>query len=79
MPSCVRLSRRNYEFDVEEWVSQARPGSPPTQLLASSRGEGWWWSGKRGEQVPLRQGAAACALASGFGLGEYYQTRGFGN
>ena len=48
----VRLSRRGYEFDVEEWVSQTRSGSPPTQLVASSRGEGWWWSGKRGEQVP---------------------------
>lgn len=67
----VRLSRRGYEFDVEEWVSQASAGSPPTQLLASSRGEGWWWSGKRGEQVPLRQGAAACALAAAAADGSF--------
>ena len=60
----VRLLRRDYEFDVEERVSQMRPGSPPTELLRSSGGRGEWWSGERSEHVPLSQGPTSCALAA---------------
>ena len=60
----VRLTRQDYEFEVEERVSQARAGSPPIQLLEASGGRGWWWSGERGEKVRLSQGSTACALAA---------------
>ena len=60
----VRLLRRRYEFDVEERVSQARSGAPPSQLLEAAGGRGWWWSGERGENVPLSQSPMSCALAA---------------
>ena len=60
----VRLQRRNYEFDVEESVTQTRPGLPAAQLLHSSGGTGRWWSGERNENVPLSQRSTACALAA---------------
>lgn len=62
----VRLVRSGYEFHVEERVERedAKQGSPPAQLLQAERGEGWWWSGEKGEKVPLKQGASGCALAA---------------
>ena len=59
----VRLVREGYEFHVEEDVNEQRPGQPPVQLLHAARGEGWWWSGERG-QVKLRQAPATCALSA---------------
>ena len=60
----VRLRRREYEFDVEERVFHTRAGEAPSQLLESVEGRGWWWSGERGEQVPLSQSPMSCALAA---------------
>lgn len=60
----VQISRELYEFSVHEDLSEVPVGSPPTQLLVADRGRGWWWSGKKGEQVPLAQAATTCALAA---------------
>ena len=60
----LRLVRNGYEFEVEESVDQLRQHSPPVQLLDARRGEGWWWSGERGERVPLKQSPTMCALAA---------------
>ena len=60
----VRLTRRDYEFAVEERVHQKRDGSKTEQLLQADRGEGWWWSGERGENVRLSQSPTSCALAA---------------
>ena len=61
---CVRLLRRDYEFDVEEQMFQTRAGMPRVQLLEATAGRGWWWSGERGENVPLSQSPMSCALAA---------------
>ena len=60
----VRLRRREYEFDVEERVLHTSAGGAPSQLLESVEGRGWWWSGERGEKVPLSQSPMSCALAA---------------
>ena len=60
----VRLVRDRYEFYVEEHVEEAPFQSPPVRLLDSNKGEGWWWSGEKGERVTLKQGATSCALAA---------------
>lgn len=60
----VRLVRDGYEFYVEERVDGLPRGSPPTHLLESRRGEGWWWSGEEGERVELKQARTSCALAA---------------
>lgn len=60
----VRLVRRDYDFEVEERMHQTRSGSPPVQLLEAAGGKGWWWSGERGEAVPLSQSPTSCALAA---------------
>ena len=62
----LRLFRIEYEFYVEERVESEdmKRGSPPAQLLWAERGEGWWWSGERGEKVPLKQRENGCALAA---------------
>ena len=61
----VRLVKEGrYGFYVEEEVSAMRPRQPPVKLLESGRGAGWWWSGKEGEQVVLKQNGTACALAA---------------
>ena len=60
----VRLVRDGYEFGVEERVDALPTGSPPTHLLESNRGEGWWWSGEKGERVELKQARTSCALAA---------------
>ena len=61
---CVRLLRRDYEFDVEEQMFQTRAGMPRVQLLEATAGRGWWWSGERGENVPSSQRPMSCALAA---------------
>ena len=60
----VKLVRDGYEFQVEEQVSELTPQRPPSQLLESNSGEGWWWSGEEGKQVALKQASTACALAA---------------
>ena len=60
----VRLRRRDYEFDVEERVTQIQAGAAPVQLLESSGGRGAWWSGGRSKNVPLSQSPTSCALAA---------------
>ena len=81
----VRLLRREYEFDVEERVFRTRAGEPRSQLLESVEGRGWWWSGERGENVPLRQSPMSCALAAaaadasfpGHGVAQFVARWGF--
>ena len=61
----IRLVKEgSYGFYVEEEVSTRRPQEPPIQLLDSSRGAGWWWSGEQGQQVELKQNGTMCALAA---------------
>ena len=61
----VRLAKEgSYGFYVEEEVNATRPQEPPNKLLYASRGEGWWWSGEKGQKVVLKQDGTACALAA---------------
>ena len=60
----LRLVRDGYGFYVEEQVRERRHQSAPVQLLEAAKGEGWWWSGEKGEQVKLKQAPTACALAA---------------
>lgn len=60
----VRLVRQAYDFFVVERVHEAPEGSPPTELLNAEDGQGWWWSGEKGERVNLLQGPMDCALAA---------------
>ncbi len=60
----IRLVRDGYEFYVEEHVEEAPSHSPPVRLLDAERGEGWWWSGEKGERVTLKQGPTSCAIAA---------------
>ncbi len=81
----VQLTKEPYEFSVREDLSEVHTASPPTQLLAADRGRGWWWSGQRGERVPLAQEATTCALAAAAadesfparGLAEFVSRWGF--
>lgn len=59
----LRLVRTRYSFHVEEHVDELRDGSPPVRLLDAHKGEGWWWSGDKG-QVKLKQEPTVCALAA---------------
>lgn len=45
----VRLTRDGYEFSVQEEVSELRPPDPPAHLLSADKGQGWWWSGEKGD------------------------------
>lgn len=60
----IQLTKESYDFSVREELSEVHTGAPPTQLLSADKGRGWWWSGRKGEQVPLAQEATTCALAS---------------
>ena len=61
----VRLVReQGFDFGVHEYVSESRPGSPPTHLLSSESGSGWWWSGEEGRRVEVRQDPTSCTLAA---------------
>lgn len=61
----VRLTRIGHQdFTVVERVRETTEGSPPTQLLESDRGRGWWWSGEESKGVDLLQDQTNCALAS---------------
>ena len=63
----LRLVRDGFEFHVDEHVDELPHGSPPSRLLEATRGEGWWWSGEKGEKgerVALKQAPTACALAA---------------
>lgn len=61
----VRIIKEGtYGFYVEEEAHANRPQEPPIQILFATRGEGWWWSGEKGERVMLKQNGTACALAA---------------
>ena len=61
----VRLVKQEgHEFYVEEHVAELHTQAPPSELLAASKGEGWWWSGAKGERVTLKQSPTSCALAA---------------
>ncbi len=60
----VCLIRERYDFRVEEYVEMTAPQSPPVRLMYADNGEGWWWSGEKGEQVRLKQPPTSCALAA---------------
>ena len=59
----LQLVRDGHDVAAEEHVDELHAQSPPTRLLDSRRGAGWWWSGEQG-RVELKQSAAACALAA---------------
>ena len=60
----VQLIRQASGFSVHEQLQVPRPGSPPGQLLNAAEGEGWWWSGEKGDRVKLKQPTTTCALAA---------------
>ena len=60
----LRLIRKGYEFYVEEQIHELSLRSAPVQVLEAREGEGWWWSGEKGEKVHLKQAPTACALAA---------------
>jgi predicted ATPase len=59
----VRLTRIEYEFSVNEKVSEVYLDKPPNLLLEADGGKGWWWSGE-GRRVQLQQSATGCALSA---------------
>ncbi len=59
------LERAKSEFVIkEETLHEVVTGRAPTQLLRVAEGQGWWWSGARGDRVHLKQPPTICALAS---------------
>ena len=60
----VNIVRDGYDFHVEEEVTFLPPQAPPNQLLRADRGQGWWWSNDRQEQVRLKQVSTICALTA---------------
>ena len=63
----LRLIRQGHEFYVEEQIHESSHRSAPVQVLEAREGEGWWWSGEKGEKgekVHLKQAPTACALAA---------------
>ena len=60
----IQLIHNGYDFGVQEDLHSRREDSPPMHLLTANRGEGWWWSGDKGERVLLRQASTSCALAA---------------
>lgn len=61
----IQLVRNGHNFHVEEQVQvSSSPQSPPAYVLEARGGEGWWWSGEKGEKVYLKQKPTACALAA---------------
>ena len=61
----VRLVREGHQdFAVAEKIRETTQGNPPTQLLESNRGKGWWWSRDESKGVDLLQEPTICALAA---------------
>ena len=60
----LRFVKDGYDFYVEEQVHTVLQDSAPTQLLHARMGEGWWWSGEKGERVNLKQAPTVCALSA---------------
>lgn len=60
----IGVVRTGRQFHVVERVLDLPDGRPPVQLLDANRGEGWWWSGEKGDRVALKQGPTSCALAA---------------
>ena len=60
----VRLVREDRDFVVAENVKETTEGSPPTDLLVSNKGEGWWWSREESRGVDLLQEPTSCALSA---------------
>jgi predicted ATPase len=60
----IRLTRDMYDFAVKEHVEELPSSSPPIRLLDADNGEGWWWSGAKGDRVTLWPSPTACALSA---------------
>ena len=60
----VRLVREDRDFAVSENVKETTEGNPPTDLLVSNKGEGWWWSREESKGVDLLQEPTNCALSA---------------
>ena len=60
----VSLIRENHAFHVTEQVVRHEGVDSPSTLLSVNRGDGWWWSGDRGERVSLKLQPTECALAA---------------
>ena len=60
----VSLIRDGLDTYVEERLEASAPGAPPSILLHSDRGEGWWWSKGEDKRVALRHSPTACALTA---------------
>jgi predicted ATPase len=60
----IRLTKEGHEFSVWEEVKEIHSQKPPSQLLCSDKGQGWWWSGEKGDRVTLAQSSTTCALAA---------------
>ena len=60
----IRLVRQPHDFHVLERVHEVPNGNPPIELLNAESGQGWWWSGEKGERVNLLQEPMDCALAA---------------
>lgn len=59
----VWLTRKRYEFELEEEVVREPGRGSPQTLMESLRGEGWWRSGER-RRVSLNLGPTSCAFAA---------------
>ncbi|MGO8748901.1 MAG: AAA family ATPase [Thermoguttaceae bacterium] len=60
----VRLTKGGYDFSIQEDVYELRAAAPPSHLLSADKGQGWWWSGAKGDRVLLAQSPTTCALAA---------------
>jgi predicted ATPase len=61
----VRVDRQGFEYDLTEDLRHVRANAPPSQLLHSQQGNGWWWSGIKREEVKLSlPQPTGCALSA---------------
>ena len=60
----IGIVRNGYDFHIEEDVTFLPSHSPPVQFLHADRGQGWWWSNDRREQVRMKQVSTLCALTA---------------
>jgi predicted ATPase len=61
----VTIKRQGFDFDLAESLSVHSANLPPSQVLSSLRGAGWWWSGSQTKQVKLSLAQpTGCALSA---------------
>ncbi len=60
----LRIRQNSQDIVVTERLSEATEGNPPTMLLESGEGKGWWWSRDELNRVELLQDPIDCALAA---------------